>query len=73
MSERALLGRSRSPILSLHHAIVGRGAAKRNPVALIVCTHTRKSTATRDAALEMIDVRWFQARACGLIVAAILV
>ena len=56
MSERALLGRSRSPILSMHYAVVRCGAAERDPIPLIVRTYARKSTAPRDATFEMVDI-----------------
>jgi len=72
-SERALLGRSRSPILSVHYAVVRCGAAKRDPIALIVRAYARKSTAPRDTTFEMVDIRRFQIRAGRLIMAAVLI
>ena len=73
MRERPLLGRSTRPIRSLHHAVVRCGAAKHDPITLIVCADARKSTAPRDATIEMIDIRRFKICTGRLIVAAVLV
>jgi len=73
MCEPALRGRSTRPIRSLHHAVVRCGAAKHDPITLIVCAYARKSTAPRDATFEMIDIRRFKICTGRLIVAAVLV
>ena len=70
---RALLRRSRSPILPLHHAVVRCGAAKRDPISLIVSANASKGAAPGDPALKMVYMRRLQVWACWLIVAAILI
>ena len=73
MGERTLLSCSGCPIFALHHAVVGGGAAKRDPISLIAGPHAGKGAATGDSAFEMVNVRWFEIGASRLIVAAILV
>lgn len=51
--EGALLRRPRCPIFALHGSIVGRRAAKRNAVSLIVGTHSRECAASRHSPFEM--------------------
>src|SRR6266852_7993496 len=73
MREGALLRSSRAPILSLHHAVVGRRTAKSDAVSLVVGAHASEGAAPGDSTFEMIDMRRFEVCACRLIVAAILV
>jgi len=40
---------------------------------LIVGAHAREGAAPGNSTFEMVDMRWFEVRACRLIVAAILV
>ena len=56
MGERPLLCCSGRPIFALHHAVVRRGAAKRDTISLIVGAHARKGAAPNDAPLEMVDM-----------------
>ena len=56
MGERPLLCCSGRPIFALHHAVVRRGAAKRDAISLIVDAHARKGAAPSDAPLEMVDM-----------------
>jgi hypothetical protein len=50
MRKSALLRGSCSPILALHHAVIGCGAAKRDSISLIVGAHacTTCCTGRRD-------------------------
>ena len=73
MSERTLLCCSSGPILSLHHTVVRRRAAKRDAIPLIVSAHARKGAAASDAAFEMVDMRRFEVWASWLIVTAVFV
>ena len=73
MRKSPLLRRSSCPILSLHHAVVRRGTAKRDAISLIVCACPRKGAAPGDVTFEMVDVRRLEIRACRLIVTAILI
>ena len=56
MRENSLLCCSSRPILSLHHAVVCCGAAKREPISLIVGARACKGAAAGDSTLEMVDV-----------------
>ena len=60
MCESTLLRRASSPIVSLHDAVIGGWAAKRDAVSLIVGAHARKSAAASDSTFEMIDMRGFE-------------
>jgi len=71
--EDPLLRRARGPVFALHHAVVGRGSAKRDSIPLIVRANACKRARPGDAALEMIDVRRFKTGHARLIVAAVLV
>lgn len=73
MRKGPLLCRTCGPILALHHAVVSCGAAECDPVSLIVGSGAGEGTASRNAALEMVDVRGFKIRTRRLIVAAVLV
>src|SRR5207302_9776456 len=73
MGEGSLLCCSSRPILSLHHAVICCGAAKRELISLIVSARAGKSAVSCDSALEMVDMRRFEVCACRLIVAAIFV
>ena len=64
---------SPSPILAGHIAIVCSGSAPGEAIALVVCTHTMESAATRQLSFEMIDAGEFDVRHCGLIMVAVLV
>src|SRR5580704_1970719 len=71
--ESTLLCCASSPIVSLHDAVIGGWAAKRDAVSLIVGAHARKGAAASDSTFEMVDVRGFEVWASRLIVAAILI
>ena len=73
MCEGTLLCCASSPIVSLHDAVIGGWAAKRDAVSLIVGAHARKGAAASDSTFEMVDVRGFEVWASRLIVAAILI
>ena len=73
MGERPLLCCSGCPVFALHHAVVRRGAAKRDAISLIVGPHAGEGAAASDSTFEMINVRWFEIGACRLIVIAVLV
>lgn len=73
MREGAFLCGAGGPVLSLHNAVISRGAAKRNSISLIVSAHAGESAAPGDSALEVVDMRGFEVRACRLIVAAVLI
>src|SRR5260370_42694580 len=73
VSESTFLCCSGGPILSLHHAVVGCGTAKRDAISLIVSAHACKGAASGDSAFEVVDMRRFVVCACWLIVAPILV
>src|SRR5258708_25822174 len=60
-------------MLSLHHAVVGCGTAKRDAVSLVVGAHACKGAAPGHSTFEMVDVRRFEIGACRLIVASIFV
>jgi len=73
MGEDAALGGASSPVFALHHAVVGGGAAEGDAISMIVCTDAGEGAATRDAAIEMVDVRRLEIEAGGLIVTAVFV
>jgi len=73
MSESSLLRAPRSPILALHHAIIGGRTSKRNSISFIVGAHAGEGAASRHASLEVVNVRRLQARTSRLIVTAILI
>jgi len=73
MSEGSGLCRPPRPIFSLHHAIVGCGAAKGDSIPGIVGAHPCERAAARHSPLEVIDVRRLEVRTGGLIVTAILI
>jgi hypothetical protein len=73
MCEGALLHSSCSPILALHHAVIGCGTAECDPISFIVGAHARKGAAAGDATFEMLDMRRFEVWTRRLIVAAIFV
>ena len=56
MGESSLLCCSSRPILSLHHPVVCCGAAKREPIPLIVCAHAGESAAPGDSAFKMVNM-----------------
>ncbi len=73
MGEDAVLGGASGPVFSLHHAVVGGGAAEGDAISMIVCAEAGERAAARDAAIEMVDVRGFEVQAGGLIVTAVFV
>src|ERR1700733_34669 len=73
MSEGAALRGASSPVFALHHAVVGGGAAEGDAISMIVCADAGEGAATRDAAIEMVDVRRLEIEAGGLIVTAVFV
>jgi len=73
MRKGSLLCRACSPILALHHTVVGCRAAECDPISLIVGTSAREGTAPRDSTLEMVDMRGFKIGSGRLVVAAVLV
>lgn len=56
VSEGTLLCCSAAPILSLHHAVVSCGTAKRDAISLVVGAHAREGAASGDSAFEMVDM-----------------
>ena len=56
VSESTLPCCSGSPVLSLHHAVVRCGAAKRDPISLIVGAHAREGAAPGNSTFEMVDM-----------------
>jgi hypothetical protein len=73
MGEDAVLRGASRPVFSLHHAVVGGGAAEGDAISVIVCADAGEGAAAGDAAVEMVDVGRFEVEAGGLIVAAIFV
>jgi hypothetical protein len=73
VSEGALLCRARSPVLTLHYAIVRCRTAERDPVPLVVGTHTGEGAAPGHSSFEIVDVRRLQVRPGWLITAAVLI
>jgi len=71
--ERVGLRAASGKILVLCEPVVGRRAAERDPVALIVGVHTGECAAPGDSPLEAVDVRRFLVRLRGLVAVAILV
>ena len=57
MGEGALLCCPGGPIFSLHHAVIGCGAAKCDAISLIVGAHARKCAAPGNLTFEMVDMR----------------
>ena len=56
VGEGSLLCCSAGPIFALHHAIIGRGTAKRDSISFIICAHAGEGATTRYLAFEMINV-----------------
>jgi hypothetical protein len=73
MRKRTVLRRSRGPIFALHEPVVSGRAAEPDSIAVVVGPHARECAASRDHALEVINVRGLQIRSRRLIVAAVFV
>ena len=71
MRERAVLGTSCGPVFALHQSVIRGRAAEGDSIPAVVGSDARKCAASGDKALEVIDVRRFQIRPSGLIMAAI--
>ena len=56
MREASLLCCPAGPILALHRAIIGRGAAKRDSISFIIRAHPSEGAAAGHPPLEMINV-----------------
>ena len=73
VSESALLGGARGPVLALHHSIVGGRTAKCDPIPLVIGADSGEGAAAGHLTFEMVNVGRFEVRTRRLIVAAILV
>jgi hypothetical protein len=73
MSESSVLRRSGCPVFTKRNAVVRCGIAEGDAVPFVIGPHAGKRAATRYAALEMVNVGWFQIGARGLIMATILI
>jgi hypothetical protein len=56
VGEGAMLGCPASPILALHHAIIGRGTAKRDAISFVIRAHPGESAAAGDPPFEVANV-----------------
>jgi hypothetical protein len=71
MRECAALGSSGGPVFSFHQSVIRGRTTERDAIPLVIRPHAGEGAASSDNALEVIDVRRFQIRPSGLIMAAI--
>ncbi len=69
----AFLFGSGAPVLALHYPVISGRTAKRDSIPFVIGAYAREGAASGHLSLEMVNVRGFQVRSRGLIVAAVLV
>ena len=73
MSERPVLWRACSPVLTLHHAVIRRRATERDSISFVVGAHASEGAAPSNSSREVVNMGGLRVWPGRLIMAAIFV